>query len=742
MNSKLKTSLKVLGVTGLAGFVGVGATATIIGTHWISQAPMLTKQMLKTDSSSKMYDNNNQLIWQSSNMKRQYVKYNDLPKGYVNGLISVENKTFFKDHGVNLKSVAGAATDNILHKGVSSDGTQRGGSTITQQLIKLTAYGTGTKFQTYKRKTQEMYLAYNLTNTFSKKQILEFYVNKLYEGHNVYGAQTIANYYFGKDLKELSLSQQALIAGIGQSPSVFDLYGDQQAIKLTTQRRNVVLAAMLNNQKITKAQYSEAVKTKITDGLLPQNQQIHQVEQVTRQDQAYIGSALKQVKDLGYDYQRDGLIIHTALNQKMQDIVTDKINNSSAYKGMDGVQSAATITQPNTGYVLAQVGGRHLGNSLFGLNRATQTNRSSGSGIKPLIDYGPAIQYLGWGTNHLLSDTPYTYPGTNIPLTNFDMGYRGAMTMREALALSRNIPAARTLDAVGGTRASAFLDKLHLPNKGDKTGGSDAIGIDASTSQMAAAYGAVANGGLMNTTRYVTNIETPDGKVQQTPNHQEQAMTQGTAYSLISMMKEVFKKNYTGQNAVIDGLAQAGKTGTVGYDASVGMPAGAVMDTWVNGFVKGASISLWTGYDQPNKQSIPASLETNDQFVYKDIMNGIKGMVDTTDWQPQGVKDLGNGYFLKTDNKVVTTGVVPVNQHYTNTAPLMQQLLTAHEQAKVKKHATKAEKKQALKAKQVKAKRWSIPKVPSSSSSSNSSSQSSSSSSEQGNDTAETKVNN
>ena len=191
--SKLKTVLKATGVLGLGAIVIGGSTATAVGVSWIKSAPALTKQTLSSDSSSKMYDANGNLIWQSSYMKRQYVKYSDLPQGYIDALTSVENKSFFKDKGVSLKSVAGAAIGNITRSGVSSDGTQRGGSTITQQLIKLTAYGTGEKYQTYKRKMQEMFLAYNLTKTFSKKQILEFYVNKLYEGHNVYGVETISH---------------------------------------------------------------------------------------------------------------------------------------------------------------------------------------------------------------------------------------------------------------------------------------------------------------------------------------------------------------------------------------------------------------------------------------------------------------------------------------------------------------------------------------------------------------------
>lgn len=707
---KVKTTFKILTLTGLTCFVSVGTIGTLVATKWISESPTISKQMLSSDSSSKMYDNSDNIIWQSSEKPREYIKYSELSKAYINALTSVENRSFFTDKGFSVKSVTSAVVGNILHVGASSDGTVRGGSTITQQLIKLTAYGTGVKYQTAKRKVQEMYLSYNLTKTYSKKQILEFYVNKLYEGHRIYGIQTISKYYYGKSLKDLDLSQTAILAGIGQSPAVYDLYGSDKTLKLVTDRRNVVLKSMLDNHKITTSEYKSAVSEDIKTGLIPANQKIIETEKVTRQDQAYIMSALNQVKSLGYDYTQDGLQIHTGLNQKMQDIVTDKLTHSTAYQGMEGVQSAVTITQPNTGYVMAQVGGRNLGDSLYGINRATQTSRSSGSGIKPLIDYGPAIQYLNWPTNHTLADTPYIYAGTNIQLYDFDRNYLGNMTMKQALITSRNVPAVRALDAVGGSRASSFLDKLNLPNNGANTGGSDGIGINASTAQMAAAYGAVANNGKMNTTRYVHKVVLPNGSVEQTPTHEVQAMSEGTAYSLISMMKDVFKKNASGPNAEISGLAQAGKTGTVGYDASVNVPSGAVSDSWVNGFIKGASVSMWTGYDFPNQNYIPASLELNDQTVYKEIMNEVKGMVDTSDWQATGVTDLGNGYFQKSDTKVLTTGVVPTQSLHPNVDGTITQLQSV-QKAVTYLGKNKSKTKTASILKKYSTPKWTIPTI-------------------------------
>lgn len=720
VKSKLKTTLKVSVIVGSVSLIAGGTLATLTAKKWIDEAPVITKRNLQSDSSSRMYDAKGNIIWQSSLKKRDYVKYRDLPKGYIDGLTSIENRSFFKDQGFSTKSMVSALIGNVTHSGVSSDGTQRGGSTLTQQLVKLSVFGTSTKYQTYKRKVQELYLSYALTKSFSKQQILEYYVNKLYEGHNVYGVQTISEYYYGKKVADLNLSQMAILAGIGQSPSVYDLYGTQRAQDLVKSRRNEVLAAMLDNHKITNKQYQDALKTPLNDGLKKQEVDVQQINTL-KQDQAYISSTLAQVKDLGYDYVRDGLQIKTALDPTMQKIAYDELNNNATWQKQPGVQSAITITDPKTGNVFAQLGGRQLGNSLFGVNRATQKTRSSGSGIKPLIDYGPAVEYLKWSSNHMISDAPYVYAGTNIPLYNWDRGNMGSITMSYAIAQSRNITATRTLDQVGGTRASEFLNKLGIKNKGASLGGSDAIGIEASTEEMANAYGTVSNGGVYHNTTYATSIVTPDGKNNVTPNQPKQAISTGTAFILTQMMKGVFKPNQTGMDAIIKGLNQSGKTGTVGYDANANVPERAVQDSWTNGFTKGVSISMWTGYDQPLAPNsyIKWDNESMDQTVYKAIMSRVSGLRDKSDWQvPADVVALGNNEWAPKNQSVAQLGFVPTAELIPDKTD--QRVDTWYGLGVKSKESLKnksaLEKKAILNAKTVSVQPWSIPKVPKSSS--------------------------
>lgn len=216
----------------------------------IHQAPTITESALKANPSP----GDNQV----------YVTYDNIPDDYRNALISTEDRTFETNNGVSLSGVFNLVVSNI--KARFGDGVARGGSSITQQLVKLTVFSTSKADQTPTRKIQEIYLALQLNKTNTKAQILEYYVNKIYEGHYQYGAQTIAYYYFGKPLSQLTLSQTAIIAGLGQSPSNFDLYSNPELVE---KRRNIVLAAMLDNDKINHHEYEDAKATSVTAGLIP-----------------------------------------------------------------------------------------------------------------------------------------------------------------------------------------------------------------------------------------------------------------------------------------------------------------------------------------------------------------------------------------------------------------------------------------------------------------------------------------
>lgn len=222
------------------GFVG----------YTISQAPEITENQLRAIP--------------AETGQQDYVKVANIPKTYRQAVIATEDATFPTNNGLNKSGIKALITSNIA--ALFGKGTPRGGSSITQQLVKLTVFSTNETDKTITRKIQEIYLALKITREYTKPQLFEYYVNKLYEGHNSYGAQTIANLYYDKPLSELTLSQQAIIAGIGQSPANFDLYSNPD---LVAERRNIVLLSMLNNRNISKSMYNEAKNTPVTDGLVP-----------------------------------------------------------------------------------------------------------------------------------------------------------------------------------------------------------------------------------------------------------------------------------------------------------------------------------------------------------------------------------------------------------------------------------------------------------------------------------------
>lgn len=648
---------KCIAVFGVLFLLGTTVVSLYVASV-IKSVPTVTNQELVSDASSNMYDQEGQLIWSSALNKRIYVKAKDIPKTYSDLLLSTEDQTFYKDAGFSPSGLANAALSTV--KSVVGKGTARGGSSIEQQLIKLTVFSTSNKDRTVDRKIKEFFLAQQLYHNYSKKQILEFYVNKMSLGEGSYGAQTISETYFGKTLKQLSISQQAIIAGLGQAPSTYNLYSNPKAVK---KRRDVVLKTGLENKVITKSQYITAVSESVTKDLKKRHWMENSVTKKILANNAYITSALEQVSEKGYDLTKTPLQITTALNAN-QNAYVKKLADSKKYYQDSNEQSAITVTDPKTGNIVAQYGGRHQ-KTAFSYNRAISTQRSSGSGIKPLLDYGPAIEYFGWATTHALDGTPYAYRGTNLLAQNFDNASYRSITMQNALRISANTPAIRTLDTVGSAKAGQFLSQIGMTQT-NAPAGSQAIGLDVSTEQMATAYGAVSNGGTYHTARYVTSLKFSDNSIKKYDVVGQRAMKASTAFMLTSMMEGVPNAGGTAPSAKITDVHQAMKTGTVGYSDSAKFPKNANMDVWMNGFTKSTSISMWLGYDEPMKKghyiTDAASAMTN-VSLYRDLMIHFseEKNADNSEWEkPSTVTQLsGNGLTAQYEpnDKVVKLGV-------------------------------------------------------------------------------------
>lgn len=652
----IKKTLKWLLVAFLAAIIlGAG-----LFFYYAQSAPSITRSALESDTSTKVYDANNNVVSRLGAQNRDYVKSKNIPDTLKSAVVSIEDRRFYKHHGVDPVRIFGAALSNVTG---SSLGLQ-GGSTLTQQLVKLSVFSTSNADRTLKRKAQEAWLAIKVEQKYSKQQILEFYINKVYMGNGVYGMQTAAKYYYGKSLSRLSLPQLALLAGMPQSPNSYDPIHYPKYAKY---RRDQVLNAMTENKAITSAQASEAKATSIKAGLVKN----HSVTAVNEKNAKVIDSYLKEVyselKAEGYNTNTDGLRVYTNLDMSAQRHLYS-IANSNNYVNYPSkkFQVGATLVNPNNGKVLAMLGGRKVGNVSFGLNRAVQTDRSSGSTMKPLMDYGPAIEYLKYPTYQAVQDTPYTYAGTNKQLQDFDNKYEGSITMRKALVESRNIPAIRTLEAVGLTRATRFLGKLGMTFK-NPLGLQNGIGAYISSEQEAAAYSAFANGGTYYKPHLVNRVVTADGQSHAYASKGSTAMSPATAFMITDMLKGVMtSSNGSGTTANISGLYQAGKTGTTAYpsDFANQVPASSAMDSWMTGYTKNFSLSVWTGYD---RQFSAGGYITQDQTkiaqeIYRSEMSYVQQNASNENWTaPSGV--------------VATQRGVPPNTTLMGTRVMRQQLV-------------------------------------------------------------------
>lgn len=620
--------------------------------------PTITKDSLRSDASSNMYASNGKLIWSSAYNKRRYVDYKDIPQSYIDCLLSTEDRTFFKDKGVSPKGLMNAGLSYIKEK--LGRGSARGGSTLEQQLIKLSVFSTSAKDRTIKRKVKEMFLAQQLDHNFSKKKILELYVNKIFLGEGSYGAQTIAYTYFGKPLSKLSLSQIAIIAGLGQAGSYYNLYDHPEAVKI---RRNQVLKATYNNHKITHQQYKDAKNESVTKGLKKRFWEGNKLEPISNAHASFINSTLSELTMQGYDLRKTPLQIHTSLDIKADDLVRNIFDKHPEFFQNKRQQAAMTITNPKTGYVLSQNGGR-FSHSVTGINRATMTNRSSGSAIKPVVDYGPAFEYLGWNTNQPLDSSPYHYAGTNITATNFGGVSYGIVTLRRALEESMNTPAIRTLDSVGPIKAKKFAGNLGIRQKQAFTG-SQAIGVDTSTEHMASAFNAFSNGGIYYKPEYIKSLEFPDKSVKKIKPKAKRAMSKATAYVMTDVLKGVVTaKNGTLHDGQVKKVTMAAKTGTVAYPSNANVPDDSAMDFWTVGYTKSLSIALWEGYDSPMaKNSFLWDMNTIKLRgrLWKYLISRITKGRDNSNWsRPKGVGYYNGGLYVANTTKVKTLhGVIP-----------------------------------------------------------------------------------
>ena len=616
--------------------------------YYVSKAPALSESKLVATTSSKIYDSKNELIADLGSERRVNAQANEIPTELVNAIVSIEDHRFFSHRGVDTIRILGASLRNLR-----GGGGLQGGSTLTQQLIKLTYFSTSTSDQTLSRKAQEAWLAVQLEQKATKQEILTYYINKVYMSNGNYGMQTAAQNYYGKDLKDLSLPQLALLAGMPQAPNQYDPYSHPEAAQ---ERRDLVLSEMKGQGYITAEQYEKAINTPITDGL----QSLKSANSYPPYMDNYLKEVIDQVEqETGYNLLTTGMEVYTNVDPAVQQRLWD-IYNTDEYVNYpdDELQVASTIVDVTNGKVIAQLGARHQSSNVsFGMNQAVETNRDWGSTMKPITDYAPALEYdIYDSTASVVHDVPYNYPGTNTPVYNWDKSYFGNITLQYALQQSRNVTAVETLNKVGLDRAKTFLNGLgidypdmHYANAISSNTTESNKKYGASSEKMAAAYAAFANGGIYHKPMYINKIIFSDGSSKEFSDPGTRAMKETTAYMMTEMMKTVLTYG-PGRGSFLSWLPQAGKTGTSNYtddeiEKYIKNSGYVAPDEMFVGYTRKYSMAVWTGYSNRLTPIVGDGFYVAAK-VYRSMMTYLSTDDHPGDWtMPEGLYRSGEFVF-------------------------------------------------------------------------------------------------
>ncbi len=582
--NRIRLAVLLLAVVVLtAGCAGVGYALWLV-----KDAPAFKPEQLAISETSIVFDKDGKEIAKIYGAEnRTPVKIQDVPKVVIDAFLATEDVRFFDHMGVDFRALARAAVAQLT----GGWGSQ-GASTITQQLVKNSFL---TPEKTVKRKVQEIYLALQLEQKYTKDEILQMYLNRIFFGHNAYGIQAAAQTYFGKDVKDLDLAEAAMLAGLPQAPS---RYSPIKNPVIAKQRRAHVLDNMARYGFITQEQAGQAKQEnfdKLTKPVAKGQTYPYQyfVEYVQEQLEEKFGP------DKVFE---GGLRVYTTLDPKIQKAAEQALANPDNFprgktdeNGLPQPQAAAVIMEPGTGYIKALVGGRGQAEGAKRvLNRATQSRRQPGSAFKPIIAYGPAIEFKQMGPATVIDDAPIQY-GDWSP-KNFDGEYGGLTTMRSALTRSVNVVAVKLLEQAKISQAIKFARKLGISDESldSESDANLAIalgGLDRGITplEMAGAYGAFAGGGMyVKPTAIVKVKDRHDNILEDEPPARRQAMKPATAYLLTDMLQDVVKYG-TGTRAQLKGWAVAGKTGTTNEGK----------DIWFAGYTTRLVGVVWMGHDQP-----------------------------------------------------------------------------------------------------------------------------------------------
>jgi penicillin-binding protein 2A len=589
----LSFSIIILAALGLAYFLLGGTDISALK----SELPQATV----------FYDMNGKVASKISANKNEGVLIGQVPPSMKNAVVAIEDHRFYEHNGVDFIGISRA-----LFRDLKAGGAVEGGSTITQQLAKNVFL---TSQKTYKRKIDEVFLAMKIERKYSKQEILQMYLNQIYFGDGAWGIKKAAQKYFGKDVKNLTISESALLAGLIKAPSALNPYNHLEKAKA---RRNVVLFEMnkqgfINNQQLENAEKAQILlNNKENDpfrGKYP-----YYVDEVL--DEAIHEYGLSQD-----DLLTGGYKIFTELDPTMQAAAEKTYQNDALFpKGTDRiVQSGGVMVDPHTGGVRAIIGGR--GEHIFrGYNRASQLKAQPGSSFKPIAVYTPALEQ-GWKITDMIKDEPMRFG--NYQPSNYNHQYAGEVPMYEAVMESKNVSAVWLLNEMGIEKGLDSIKRFGIPlSKGDRNLSIALGGLEKGVSplNMAEAFSVFPNNGVRIKAHVIQKIVDADGNIVAEWKESKHKVTTKEVTDQMTTMLLGVVENGTGKGAQIPGREVAGKTGSTQVPIQ---GINGVKDQWFVGYTPQLVGAVWVGYDQTDKDHyLTTTSSEGAAYVFHDMMEG------------------------------------------------------------------------------------------------------------------------
>ena len=589
----------------------------------VISAPDFDANNLYTKEASIVYDSENNEIARLGTENRQRVTYDDLPEVFVDALVATEDSRFFQHHGVDIARFIKASIGQVL--GQSGAG---GASTLTMQIAKQRYNGyESSGIKGLVRKFTDMYMSvFKLEKTYTKEQLIEFYVNIPDLGSSAFGIEQAAQTYFNKSISEVNLAEAALLVGLFQAPSAYNPINYPEKAEA---RRNQVLNLMKRHGYINDEECEIAKSIKVKD-------MIYNGSRSNNKNIGFINTVIEEViKRTGKNPYIVPMKIKSTMIQSKQDVLNDLYagTNKNLKWPNEYIRAGVAVTDVNTGAIVAV--GANRKNDERNYNYATMIKRHPGSSAKPIFDYGPAIEYLNWSTGQMVVDDEYTYSNGGY-IKNWDNRYKGIMTIKTALASSRNIPALYAFQQLSQNQIKTFVTGLGITpeyengyiNEAHSIGGFNGV----NPLQMSAAYATFARGGVYIEPYSFTEIEFLDtGEIYTVTPEKRTVMSDSTAYMINEILTYAVKSGEVSAGSR-SGTEVASKTGTSTIPAATKkgctVKGDIIGDSWQVTYTPEYSYAVWVGYDENKGSTCLTSSSAN--TVKKAIVRQLTSKINST----------------------------------------------------------------------------------------------------------------